>query len=204
MATAAFSRSTYCLKLNLAGFCLLPLLPEKRRNGLCFQGKKDLIIMVFSGASLMLPVEAGLCVDMNAKCLRQSKRAMLFHISWQVIFLFLAHSLHYFYWFFNEMTAWGVGISMQSGQLTYSSHLETQVFCWFHRQSACSKFLLSSHFNFHTWRCIHTPATSATSASQWHWSLKSLQQAQGLSASKYTVTDWLFHVWKRQAHNMEF
>lgn len=203
MATAAFSRSTYCLELNLAGFCLLPLLPKKRRNGLCFQGKKDLIIMVFSGASLMLPVEAGLCVDMNAKCLRQSKRAMLFHISWQVIFLFLAHSLHYFYWFFNEMTAWGVGISMQSGQLTYSSHLETQVFCWFHRQSACSKFLLSSHFNFHILHgdvYIHLQLLPQVA-------LKfemTVQQTKGLSASKYTVTDWLFHVWKRQAHSMEF
>lgn len=52
--------------------------------------------MVFSGASLMLPVEVGLCVDMNARCLQQSKRAMLFHISWQVVFLFLSHSLHYY------------------------------------------------------------------------------------------------------------
>lgn len=69
--------------------------------------------MVFSEASLMLPVEVELCVDTNARCLRQSKRAMLFHISWQVVFLFLSHSLHY-YWFFTEMTAWGVGISKQS------------------------------------------------------------------------------------------
>lgn len=91
------------------------------------------------------------------------------------------------------MTAWGVGISMQSGQLTYSSHLETQVFCWFHRQSACSKFLLSSHFNFHILHgdvYIHLQLLPQVA-------LKfemTVQQTKGLSASKYTVTDWLFHV----------
>lgn len=75
-------------------------------------------------------------------------------------------------------------------------------------QIICLLFLLSSHLNFHTSHgdvYIHLQLLlQVLRGGTEVWNDCAVQQATGLSASKYAVTDWLFHVWKRQAHSMDF